>query len=72
MNVTNILVTVISTYSTLSFRQLSKITKSLHYLYFTGDLGVLKYLVCCSPWGHRVGHDWATKQEQQWCIYPAF
>ena len=18
-------------------------------------------LACCSPWGHRVGHDWATK-----------
>ena len=22
-------------------------------------------LVCCSPWGHRVWHDWATKQQQQ-------
>ena len=21
-------------------------------------------LACCSPWGHRVGHDWATQQEQ--------
>ena len=21
-------------------------------------------LVCCSPWGHRVEHDWATKQQQ--------
>ena len=21
-------------------------------------------LVCCSPWGHRVGHDWATEQQQ--------
>ena len=18
-------------------------------------------LACCSPWGHRVGHDWATE-----------
>ena len=22
-------------------------------------------LVCCSPWGHRVGHDWVTEQENQ-------
>ena len=22
-------------------------------------------LACCSPWGHRIGHDWATKQQQQ-------
>ena len=21
-------------------------------------------LACCSPWGCRVGHDWATKQQQ--------
>ena len=21
-------------------------------------------LACCSPWGHRVGHDWATKEQQ--------
>ena len=21
-------------------------------------------LVCCSPWGHRVGHDWVTEQQQ--------
>ena len=21
-------------------------------------------LVCCSHWGHRVGHDWATEQQQ--------
>ena len=21
-------------------------------------------LVCCSPWGHRVGHDLATEQQQ--------
>ena len=24
-------------------------------------------LVCCSPWGHRVGHDWAT--ELNWLIH---
>ena len=24
-------------------------------------------LACCSPWGYRVGHNWATEQEQQ-CI----
>ena len=24
-------------------------------------------LECCSPWGHRVGHDWATEQQ-----YPKF
>ena len=23
-------------------------------------------LVCCSPWGQRVGHDWVT--EQQWFV----
>ena len=22
-------------------------------------------LACCGPWGHRVRHDWATKQQQQ-------
>ena len=29
-----------------------------------GDSEVQESLACCSPWGHRVGHDWAT--EQQW------
>ena len=23
-------------------------------------------LVCCSPWGHRVGHDWATELSNVW------
>ena len=23
-------------------------------------------LVCCSPWGHRVGHGWATELESSW------
>ena len=22
-------------------------------------------LVCCGPWGHRVGHDLATEQQRQ-------
>ena len=22
-------------------------------------------LACCSPWGYRVGHDWATEQQEQ-------
>ena len=22
-------------------------------------------LVCCSPWSHRVGHDWVTEQQQR-------
>ena len=22
-------------------------------------------LVCCSPWSHRVGHNWATEQREQ-------
>ena len=22
-------------------------------------------LSCCSPWGHRVGHDWVTKQQYE-------
>ena len=25
-------------------------------------------LVCCSPWGHKVGHDWATEQQCIKCI----
>ena len=25
-------------------------------------------LVCCSPWGHRVGHDLATEQQKQLII----
>ena len=25
----------------------------------------LEGLACCSPWGHRVGHNWVTKQQQQ-------
>ena len=26
-------------------------------------------LVCCSPWGHRVGHDWATELNR-WPLRP--
>ena len=22
-------------------------------------------LVCCSPWGLKIGHDWVTEQQQQ-------
>ena len=29
----------------------------------------LKGLECYSPWGCRVGHDWATEQQQCMCIY---
>ena len=25
---------------------------------------------CCSPWGHRVGHDWATEQQQWIFLFP--
>ena len=26
-------------------------------------------LACCSPWGHKVGHDWAAEQQHsQWTI----
>ena len=25
-------------------------------------------LVCCRPWGHRVGHDLATEQQQNWAL----
>ena len=32
-----------------------------------GDGEGQKTLVCCSPWGCRVGHDWAT--EQAWTSY---
>ena len=28
-----------------------------------GDSGGQGSLVCYSPWGHRVGHDWATEQQ---------
>ena len=28
-----------------------------------GDSGGQRSLVCCSPWGHGVGHNLATKQE---------
>ena len=28
-----------------------------------GDRGGQGSLVCYSPWGHRVGHDWATEQQ---------
>ena len=27
-------------------------------------------LACCSPWGHKVGHNWVTKQQQQGIIMP--
>ena len=27
-----------------------------------GDRGGQRSLVCCSPWGHRLGHDLVTKQ----------
>ena len=26
-------------------------------------------LVCCSPWGHRVGHDLTTEQQQSTSSY---
>ena len=26
-------------------------------------------LVCCSPWGRRVGHDWATEQQEYLTTY---
>ena len=40
------------------------------YLVTPGDSGGQRSLVCCSPWGHRVGHDLATEQ-QGWgqCIF---
>ena len=30
-----------------------------------GDGEVQGGLVCCSSWGCRVGHDWATEQQQK-------
>ena len=27
-----------------------------------GDVGKKENLACCSPWGHRVGHNLATEQ----------
>ena len=33
-----------------------------------GDGGGQKSLACCSPWGHRVGHDLATEQQHKYCI----
>ena len=29
-----------------------------------GDSGGQASLVCCSPWGHRVGHNIAAEQQQ--------
>ena len=29
-------------------------------------------LACCSPWGCRVGHDWATEQQQKACFLLGF
>ena len=29
-------------------------------------------LACCSPWGHRVGHDWATEQQHSENFTPKF
>ena len=31
----------------------------------SGDSGGQWSLVCCSPWGHRVGHDWVIEQWEQ-------
>ena len=28
-------------------------------------------LVCCSPWGLRVGHNWATEQQQHYLLITA-
>ena len=30
-----------------------------------GDCEEQGSLVCCSPWGYRVGHDLVTEQQQQ-------
>ena len=30
-----------------------------------GDTKAQENLACCSPWGHRVGHDLVTEQQQQ-------
>ena len=30
-----------------------------------GDSAGQGNLMCCSAWGHKVGHDWATEQQQQ-------
>ena len=34
-----------------------------------GDGETQGSLVCCNPWGHRVGHDLATEQLQCLSIY---
>ena len=31
----------------------------------SGDSDGQGSVVCCSPWGHRVGHDLVTEQQQQ-------
>ena len=33
-----------------------------------GDSEEQGTLACCSPRGHKVGHDLVTKQQTQWCI----
>ena len=37
-----------------------------------GDGEGQRSLVCCGPWGGRVGHDWATKQQQQQVLTSVF
>ena len=26
-------------------------------------------LACCSPPGHRVGHNWVTEQQKEWSVF---
>ena len=34
-----------------------------------GDSEGLGSLACCSPWGHRVGHDWAMVIHENWVSF---
>ena len=34
-----------------------------------GDSDGLEGLACCSSWGHKVGHDLVTDQQQQHTVY---
>ena len=47
-------------------RWLDSISSSGHELEQTlGDNGGQRRLVCCSPWGSRVGRDLTTEQQKQ-------
>ena len=35
----------------------------------SGDSGRQSNLMCCGPWGHRVGHDLVTEQQASLAVH---